>query len=141
MGLSGKKYDIAIFCFIDSCSITRILQENDVLLLHRAACKGIRFPCAENLPRLVQPPLNPLPGQAEPCSTSGAATPPFPTSPPHLPNPWTWKSNFLRHPSGIPIYHRKLRARPRSGYDKVWTNCRTNWQSSKQQKLDTILDA
>ena len=28
--------------------------------------QGIRFPCAESLPRLVQPPLSPLPGQAEP---------------------------------------------------------------------------
>ena len=28
--------------------------------------QGIRFPCAESLPRLVQPPLTPLPGRAEP---------------------------------------------------------------------------
>ena len=28
--------------------------------------KGIRFPSAESLPRLVQPPVSPLPGQAEP---------------------------------------------------------------------------
>ena len=28
--------------------------------------QGIRFPCAESLPRLVQPPLSPLPCQAEP---------------------------------------------------------------------------
>ena len=40
------------------------MQENDVPLLHCAAC----FPCAESLPRLVQLPLSPLPGQAEiPC--------------------------------------------------------------------------
>ena len=39
MGLLGKKYDIVIFCCFDSCSITRILQENDVPRLHRAACK------------------------------------------------------------------------------------------------------
>ena len=32
--------------------------------------------------------------------------------------------------------HRTARAQ-----DRATTNCRTNWQSSKQLKLDTILDA
>ena len=40
------------------------------------------------------------------ASASGAAIPPLPTSPPHLPNPRTWKSNFLRHPRGIPTRDR-----------------------------------
>ena len=35
----AKKYEIAIFCCINSCSITRILKENNVPLLHHAACK------------------------------------------------------------------------------------------------------
>ena len=40
LGLSGKNYDIAIFCCIAGlmCSMTRFLQENDVPPLHRAAC-------------------------------------------------------------------------------------------------------
>ena len=33
----AKNYEIAIFCCIDSCSKTRILQGNKVPLLHRAA--------------------------------------------------------------------------------------------------------
>ena len=105
MGLSGKKYYIAIFCCINSCSILRILQENDVPLLHRAAWKefvsllqkAFRDSCNRHLVLYHVKP-NPT------CSASarGAATPPLPTSPPHLPNPRTWKSNFLRHPRGIP---------------------------------------
>ena len=35
----AKNMTLRIFCCIDQCSITRILQENDVPLLHRAACK------------------------------------------------------------------------------------------------------
>ena len=60
--------------------------------------------CAESLQRLVQQPLSPLPGQANLVHAGGAATSPFltVTLPPHLPNPRTWKSNFLRHPRGIP---------------------------------------
>ena len=40
----AKKYEIAIFGCINSCSITRILQENDVPLLHCAACKEFEKP-------------------------------------------------------------------------------------------------
>ena len=71
--------------------------------------QGIRFPCTESLPSLVQPPLSRLRGPAEPfrglprqASASGAATPPLPTLPSHLQHLRTWKSNFLRHPHRIP---------------------------------------
>ena len=100
---------LRFFRCIDSCSITRILQENDVPLLHRAACKefvslvqkAFRDSCNRYLvPYEVKP--NPSP----PCKRQRSSDPPLPTSPPHIPNPRTRKSNFLCRPRGIPTQGR-----------------------------------
>ena len=63
--------------------------------------KAFRDSCNRNLV-LYEVKLNPPP----PVSASGASTPPLPTSPQHLPNQRTWKSNSLRHPRGIPTQGR-----------------------------------
>ena len=74
-----KNTTLRFFRRIDSCYITnlhfllhRFMFNNENLAGKRcsspSSCclQGIRFPCAESLPRLVQPPLTPLPGRAEP---------------------------------------------------------------------------
>ena len=62
LGLLGKKYDIAIF-FVGS---KRNLAGKRRSSPSSCCLQGIRFLCAESLPKLVQLPRSPLLGQAEP---------------------------------------------------------------------------
>ena len=45
---TGKNYDIAIFCWIDSCSTTRILQKNDARIPNAIHSTRVRPQVTEN---------------------------------------------------------------------------------------------
>ena len=87
-----------------------ILQENDVLLLYCAACKefvprvqkAFRDSWDSHLVLLDSSTRSTRTLPRRPCACR-AATHSLPTLPHPLQNQRTWKSNFLRLPSGIPI--------------------------------------